>query len=69
MGHEARPYGTGFVRTVYPALKRWATLGKALRACRVVTRRHTANMRVERVPPPEGGSPLFPCLPRASALG
>jgi len=30
---------------------------------------HTANMRASECAAPEGGSPLFPCLPRASALG
>ena len=33
MGHEARPFRDLFIDNANPALKRWATLGKALRAC------------------------------------
>jgi len=69
MGHEARPYGTGFYTHRLPSVETLGYIGKALRASRVVTRRHTANMRASECAAPEGGSPLFPCLPRASALG
>jgi len=41
MGHAARPSGTGLADNAYPALKRWATLGKAHRACSLAEVRKT----------------------------
>ena len=66
----ARPSGTGLLDNAYPALKALGCIGQRPPGLsRGDAQAHGKHASRESARPLKGARLLFPCLPRASALG